>query len=66
MDIEEYRAKVISLFRSGEATESHWQEMASAILEVSENEMDNVWGSKVADIDKTILATNPTSEKGGK
>lgn len=49
MDVKEYKAKVIDLFRSGRATEEQWQEMASVVLWASE------YGTGVDEIDMTIL-----------
>lgn len=42
MTISEYRAKVIELFRSGQATPSQWEEMANAVLHFSETEYEAV------------------------
>ena len=37
MTIVEYKTKVIDLFKNGSPTETQWQEMANAVLHVSEN-----------------------------
>jgi hypothetical protein len=37
ISINEYRERVIALFKSGQATEEQWQEMAQAVLESSES-----------------------------
>jgi len=37
MTINEYKDKVIQLFKSGNATEEQWDELAEAILYHSEN-----------------------------
>lgn len=36
MDIGEYKAKVIDLFKSGKATDAQWQELAEVVLRSSE------------------------------
>lgn len=36
MNIDEYKAAVIALFKSGNATDEQWEEMASCILCASE------------------------------
>ena len=36
MNVREYKDKVIELFQSGEATNEQWEEMAEAILFVSQ------------------------------
>jgi hypothetical protein len=36
MNIDEYKQKVIDLFKSGTATEEQWQEMAASVLLNSE------------------------------
>ena len=50
MTISEYKAKVIELFRSGQATDKQYEEMASAILTGSENDYESVDA-----IDTTVL-----------
>ena len=49
MNIDEYKNKVIALFKSGKATEEQWQELGKAILKVSET-----WCDETTAIDKTI------------
>jgi len=39
MTIEEYKAKVIALFKSGKATDEQYKEMAEAVLKLSEDDM---------------------------
>ena len=39
MTTEEYKTKVIALFKSGEATDEQYKEMAEAVLELSEEDM---------------------------
>jgi hypothetical protein len=36
MSIDTYKKKVIAFFKSGEATEEHWQELGDAMLWISE------------------------------
>lgn len=38
MDINEYKDAVIRIFKSGEATESQWQQLAEIVLYASEND----------------------------
>jgi len=38
MNIDEYKEKVIQLFRSGKATEEQYKDMAEAVLNMSESE----------------------------
>lgn len=38
MNIDEYRYKVIELFKSGNATDAQWGEMANSVLETSERD----------------------------
>jgi hypothetical protein len=40
MNIDEYKQKVIDLFKSRIATEEQWQEMASVVLAASESNCD--------------------------
>jgi hypothetical protein len=49
MTVDEYKEKVISLFKSGKATEAQWEEMAIAVLEESER----TWGN-TDEIDRVI------------
>lgn len=42
MTTSEYKAKVIELFKSGKATPSQWEEMASSVLNSSETEYEAV------------------------
>lgn len=46
-----YKAQVVALFTSGRATSEHWQAMAAAVLEISENES----GYLVTCIDRAII-----------
>lgn len=50
MNIMEYKDKVIDLFKSGKATEKQWNEMATAVLEISESDQAYI----VMDIDNKI------------
>ncbi len=49
MDIGTYKELVIDLFKSGKATEDQWNEMAGAVLWISEND-----GHEVLAIDRAI------------
>ncbi len=51
MKINEYKQKVIALFRSGNATEEQWEEMTTAVSIVSERGLDK----NVSAIDNLIL-----------
>ncbi len=42
MNINDYKNKVIDLFKSGKATDEQWGEMANAVLEASESQNINV------------------------
>ncbi len=53
MDISEYKRRVIELFKSGNATEEMWQEMAMLVLYASEDE-DSSYRTEA--IDKAIGA----------
>ncbi len=48
MSVDEYKTRVIRLFKSGEATQEQWDEMAAAVLDASE-----MHGSMVA-IDEAV------------
>lgn len=37
MEVREYKDRVIALFRSGRATEDQWEEMATAVRNLSED-----------------------------
>lgn len=50
MDVEEYKQKVIELFKSGKATDAQWQELATIILFTSENDYE-----ATENIDEQIL-----------
>jgi len=52
MDIEEYKAAVIALFKSGNATDEQWDEMATTVLYRSENEYRS---DGVPSIDSVII-----------
>lgn len=53
MDVDEYRQKVIDLFKSGTATDSQWEEMSHAVLFLSEDNSEEA----TPDIDKSIFST---------
>ena len=38
MNINDYKNKVVELFKSGKATDEQWAEMATAVLESSESQ----------------------------
>lgn len=42
MDIDQYKHAVIAHFKSGQATDAEWAELAQAILHASENEWEAV------------------------
>lgn len=56
MNVEEYRAKVIALFRGGVATDRQWDLMAEAVLAASEGESD------VREIDAAIMTAGEFAE----
>jgi len=37
MTVDEYKARVIAHFKSGDATDEQWEELAQAVLVVSES-----------------------------
>ncbi len=41
MDVAEYQKAVIDLFKSGQATDAMWAEMAATVLYASENHCDS-------------------------
>lgn len=49
MDIEEYQMKVKNLFKSGTATKEQWDEMALAVLAISESDPEST-----KEIDKIV------------
>lgn len=51
MDVDEYRQKVIDLFKSGTATDSQWGEMSYAVLFASEGNSEEA----TPEIDKSIF-----------
>jgi len=46
MTTEEYKIKVITLFKSGKATDEQYKEMAEAVLKLSE---DDIYGTRAID-----------------
>lgn len=58
MNIDKYKSKVIELFKSGNATEEQWDEMAAAILNSSESVPEYV-----EKIDRAIGIYNEKSEE---
>lgn len=55
MTVNEYKAKVLELFRGGIATDEEWEEMADAVLECSEG----MSSYKVEVIDAHVLGVPP-------
>lgn len=55
MNIAEYKAAVIELFRSGRATPEQWEEMASCAAWCSENVYEQGEGYEIHAIDTAII-----------
>lgn len=53
MNVDEYKRKVILLFASGQATKEQWDEMANAVLHISES------SDEVPNIDMAVYSTEP-------
>lgn len=41
MNIKQYKTQVINLFKNGKATKKQYEEMASAVLDASENDFSD-------------------------
>ena len=52
MGSEEYRRRVIALFKYGFPTENHWLQMAGAVLYMSEN----LQADEIEDIERTLIS----------